>query len=217
MVPRITPDAATADGAYKAVQGFREGTISTTTFLQRLLAAGMVYGATFGSATTPLTSLTTYTALRPEFVLRGANANTMYIPMEFGYSVDAAVAGTINEWSMLIGGGDPGNGTSTAATVGPINYRTDKSGSTATAIPRGHYTADATVLATPSPLEIWRTSQSAIDGTTSNFPLRMEWNPAEKPMLAGLCGWEIFQESTGSATTYFANMKWAETPLTWWN
>lgn len=216
MTPRVTPDAVSADGGFRAVQGFREGSISTTTFLQRLVAAGYVYGATAGSATTPITALTTYAALRPEFVLRGADANICFIPMSMSVSFEVST-GTINEWSIMIGGGDPGNGTSSAATAGPLNLRTDKLGTTAKAVPRQHYTADETVFANPGPLEIWRSGQELATAAGAFAPNPLIWCPEVKPMLMGLSGLNVFTESTTTAQQYFLTFIWAETPLTWWN
>lgn len=213
MVPRVTPDAAAADGSYKAVQGYRDGTISTTDFLQRMVMAGNAYAANAGSASTPLTCLTTWTVNRPEFVLRNPAGSTAIIPVSLTIAREVST-GTINEWTIVQTQNDIGNGTSSAATLGPINLRSDR-GNTAVGVPRQHYTADATTAT--NPIELWRTGQElATAAGAFDAPDPLTWNPSIKPLLMPNSSLEIYTESTTTAQQVFLTLIWIETPASYW-
>lgn len=209
--PSVTPAVATADDGLKTVQGFREGSISTTTFIQRMVAAGRVFCANAGSATTPITGLTTYAALRPENVLR-VPQNIVAIPIEWSCALEVS-SGTVLEWSINVAQNDVGNGTSSAATLGPINLRTDTP-NTSVCNFRVKYTADMT--ASTNPIEVFRFGQELATAAGAFAPNPLLWRPEAKPLLVGPASLIIFDEATSAAQQYFSQLTWIETPANWW-
>lgn len=220
MQPAIAPVASTSDaataGAWRVVQGFREGTISTATFYQRLSAAGMVRTGNIGTIVTPIASVS-YVILRPEIALRCTSATTMTIPVSLKLSFTVST-GTVVQWWTETGTNDMGNGTSTAATLGPLNLRNDKT-DVGDNVLRYRYTGDATAMT--GKRELWRyahelgTAAGAwVPGTVTYAPLLQE---GVMPMIAGLGTWATYQVDTGTPDSYYAQVTWIETPLNWWN
>ncbi len=218
MQPAVLPVASTSEatGAYRVVQGFREGTISTATFLQRLSAAGYVQTASIGTIVTPIAAVS-YVVLRPEIAVRCVNAAVMTIPVSLKLSFTAST-GTVVQWWTGIATSDIGNGTSTAATTGPVSIRNDKSAS-ADQVVRYRYTGDGTAMTGMQ--ELWRyghelgTAAGAwVPGTVTYAPMIQE---GIMPMIAGVGTWYTFQVDTGSVDTYYAQVTYATTPLNWWN
>lgn len=218
MQPAVVPIAATSEGAgaYKVVQGFREGSISTAMFLQRLSAAGMVRTANIGTIVTPIAAVS-YVILRPEIALRCPDANTMTIPISLKLTFTVST-GTVVGWWTEIGTNDMGNGTSTAATLGPLNIRNDKV-DVAQNVVRYRYTGDATAMT--GKRELWRYGHELGTAAGAWVPGTVTYAPAQQegimPMIAGLGTWATYQVDTTTPDSYYAQITWAETPLNWWN
>ena len=209
LAPRVTPAAVTADQGYMAVQGFRDGSISVATFKQRMAAAGRLFTANMGSVTTPLTFLVT-AANRPDAWVR-VPSGTAIMPVYAGVTLESA-AGTVTEIDVRIAQNDIGNGTSTAASVGPVSQRTDAP-VTSNCTARHLATADTT--AETNPLSIYRRTYARADEAG------IDWRGIEKdfepsPLLIGAATWEIFIAATTTQATGFVVMSWIETPSNWW-
>lgn len=213
MAPRVQPDVATGDTGYKLVQGFRDGTISTVDWKQRMFAAGYGQVANMGGVVTPLTFLVT-AANRPDAWLR-VPATRAIIPVLVNV-VLVASTGTNTNIDVRTCQNDIGNGTSTAATVGPINMRTDSAGLSSLVVPRHLATADTT--AETNPVSVYRKSFGPIsDLTTPGGADRgIEWAPAAGPLLVGASTLEVFVDATTAQATGYVIMQWIETPATWW-
>ena len=216
MQPAVQPvptgsGGTTGDGGYRIVQGFREGTISTVDFKQRMIAAGYGFVANMGSVTTPLTFLITG-ANRPDAWLRVPDGRAI-MPIFVGVTLES-MAGTVTEIDLRIAQNDIGNGTSSAATVGPINLRTDSAGlGSGLVVPRQLATGDTT--AETNPVSIYRRTYIRADDAGSDWK-GIEWAPAASPLIIGAGTLELFVAATTTQATGFVVMQWIETPETWW-
>ena len=216
MQPAVQPVAATSEGtgAWKIVQGFREGTMSTVDFKQRMIAAGYGFGASMGSVTTPLTFLVT-AANRPDAWLR-VPATRMIIPTFVGVTLES-MTGTVTEIDVRITQNDIGNGTSTAATVGPINLRGDSAGlGSGLVVPRQLATGDTT--AETNPLSVYRRTYIRADDAGSDWK-GIEWAGNPAPFVGNQTNGgtlEVFIAATTNQATGFVVMQWVETPMSWW-
>lgn len=208
---RVIPAVDTADGAWLAVQGYREGSISAVDFFQRMATAGRLFGAEMGTVTTPLTFLAS-AANRPDAWIR-VPSGTAIIPVYAGVTLESA-AGTVTEIDVRICRNDIGNGTSSAASVGPLALRTDAPNGAGNCTARQLATADTT--AETSPLSIYRRTYARADEAG------IDWRGIEKdfrgkaPLLIGAATWEIFVAATTTQATGFVLMQWVETPSSWW-
>lgn len=212
MNPRVQPDAATSDssGAYKIVQGFREGTISVVDFKQRMVAAGYGFAANMGTVTTPLTFLVT-AANRPDAWLR-VPATRAIFPLFVGVTLEA-MAGTATEIDIRTAQNDIGNGTSSAADVGPRNLRSDNAGIGSLVVPRQLATGDTTTET--APMSVYRRTYIRADDAGSDWK-GCEWTPTPAPLLVNASTLEVFVAATTTQATGFVVMQWIETPSTWW-
>src|SRR5260221_9923388 len=109
MLPAIAPVAVTADGGYKVVQGFREGSMGTVQFVERMAAAGYYFAANMGTVVTPLTFLITG-ANRPDAWIRVPTGTTI-LPILCIVSF-TAMTGTAQQIELRTAQNDIGNGTS---------------------------------------------------------------------------------------------------------
>lgn len=212
MQRQVTPAVATADGGYSVVQGFREGTISTTTFYERMAAAGRVMIANFGTVATQLTFLA-QAANRPDFWIR-VPAGTTVLPLSCSIALGAS-AGTVTTMSLRHAQNDIGNGTSSAASIGPISGRTDVPyASLVTA--RQLATADTT--GETNPVEEWKhvTITASAAGNDSLANVTVDRQDLGYPYLVGAATWEGFIWATSTQATGYAIMQWIETPSNWW-
>lgn len=215
MNPRVQPDANTADaaGTYKVVQGFREGSIGVVDFKQRMFAAGYGAIANCGSVTTPLTFLTT-AANRPDAWLR-VPAGRAIMPVLVQVVLETST-GSATEIDVRMCQNDIGNGTSSAATVGPISTRTDNAGITSLVVPRQLATADTT--AETAPVSLYRRTFGPVsDITTPGSANRgIDWEPNTAPLLVNASTLEVFIAATTAQATGFVIFHWVETPSSWW-
>ncbi len=214
--PAVYPQANTADGGYKVAQGFREGSMSFVDFTNKMAAAGRVFNANFGTVATQLTFLA-QAANRPDFWIRVPSSTTI-IPVACNIAL-GAMAGTVTTIDMRIASNDIGNGTSSAASIGPLNMRTDQplagGGAAGNCTARQLATADTT--AETSPQTIWK--NVAIRADDAGGP-QQDWHTTRDqmgyPFLVGAGTWECFIWATTTQATGYATMTWIETPSTWW-
>jgi hypothetical protein len=214
MQPAVTPIVDTAErlGSYKVVQGYRDGTISTTDFFARMAKAGRMVTTNFGTVATQLTFLA-QAANRPDFWVR-VPSGTAIIPFAVGVAL-GAYAGTVTTFDLRIAQNDIGNGTSTAASVAPTTTRTDLAYTPATTA-RQLATADTT--AETNPLTIHKrtinTANAAGNDGAGSFVVTNEM--MGHPLLIGAATLEAFIWATTTQATGYAYMTYVETPSNWW-
>lgn len=199
---------ATADGVgTKALRGLRDGTISMADLLQVLIMEGRGYVATMGSVTTPLTFLVT-AANRPDAWLR-VPSGTAIIPLAVETVLESA-AGTATEIDVRLAQNDIGNGTSSAATAGPFNLRSDAPRSSLVT-PRQLATGDTTAETNPVTLHrrCFPLAQASGLGPYEDF-----WLPTPGPILIGPATLEVYVAATTTQATGFVTFCWVELPST---
>lgn len=214
MQPQIIPVASTADlaGAFKTVQGFRDGSISVVDFVSRMAAAGRLMVANFGSGATALT-FKAFAANRPDAWVR-VPQNVAILPVRLTASLEA-MTGTATIIESRAAGNDIGNGTSAAATVGPLPSRNDapSGGSQCTA----RQLASADTTAEVNPLTLNR-KEYILANAAGEDAKGVDWDRAglNLPVLIGPATWETFISATTTQATGYAVKSWIETPANWW-
>lgn len=220
ITPRVlVTDPNTTDGGYKVTQGWREGSVSSTTFYERMAAAGRVMVANFGTVVTQLTFLT-QAANRPDMWIRVPSGTTI-IPWDFHLAL-GAMTGTVTTVDMRIAYNDIGNGTSSAASVGPQNLRTDNpssgAGTAGNCTARQLATADTTAETTPITIykHVWiRADDAGSDGKNLHLT-RATAGGFAPSFLIGPATWETFVWATTNQATGYGVKTWIETPSIWW-
>lgn len=176
---------------------------------ERLLALGIegkLFGAHFGTVTTPLVTAATtaIVATSPQAWIRVPDG-TLIIPLSAELVVEATGITTQGEISIATAKNDVGNGTSAAGTSGPINLNTAETGvGNCTA----RQLATAAVTAETSLLELKRFS-FAVSAVNQEFAWRAA-NNRVYPILRGPASWLIY--IGGNAVNFFAQLVWAELP-----
>lgn len=212
-VGALSPSRETSDGQTdKYFRVNRDGSLYTVDYFESLAEQGRVFASDHGTLTTPLTFLA-LASLRPDAVLRNPAASGVFAkPMRIKVVLEAA-AGTVTECEVRLTKADPGNGTSTAASQGPISTRTD-SGVVAACVPRHLYTGDS--AAESSPVTLWRSVYSFVQATAEgNDPLGFEITREMMgyPTLDENSGLLVYVSATSTQATGFVVMQWAEVPV----
>lgn len=164
---------------------------------------GRVFAANYGQGTSYVTAKTALTAAQPDFNLDIPNGVAVYllsIGLTFG-----AMTGTANQFFVQTGSGLVGNGTSSAATVGPTNMlRTSPFASVCTA--RQAYSGSGTAPA--NPLEIFALNDPT--AATGSVPLSFTYQPPSLFPLVGPASLSGYGVSTTTALTFKCVLVWAE-------
>ena len=181
----------------------------TIPYLENLAMQGRIFSANMGTVTTPLTFLVT-AANRPDAWIRVPDG-TAILPIKCTVVLESA-AGTVTEIDVRICQNDIGNGTSSAADVGPLSLRTDSpvtSGCTA----RQLATVDTT--AETSPVSLYRRTYARADEAGIDFRgIEVTREQMGYPILMGAATWEVFIAATATQATGYVIMTWAEVPET---
>lgn len=203
-----TPARNTADtDAMKFLRGTRDGVAFTADFFESLAMQGRIFVANMGTVTTPLTFLVT-AANRPDAWIRVPDG-TVILPI-FANVVLESAAGTVTEIDVRIAQNDIGNGTSSAADVGPRSNRTDAP-LTSACTARQLATADTT--AETNPLSVYRRTYARADEAGIDFRgIEADRAKMGYPIVVGAGTWEIFIAGTGTQATGYVVMCWAELP-----
>jgi len=169
-----------------------------------LSAQGRMFGATFGSVTTPLATAATtaIAARRPMAWLRVPNGSVV-VPSKINIIVESAGATTQGEISIVIAQNDVGDGTSTAGTVQPTPLNTSAP-ITSLCTTRHLSTADCTLETNPLELKRFSFAASAVNQDFS-------WRASEEaapPVLRGPASLMVY--IGGNAVNFFAQMEFAE-------
>lgn len=203
------PGRSTADGNWRGLRGLRDGAAVTANYFDVLGMEGRIYIASMGSVTTPLTFLAS-AANRPDAWIRVPSGTTI-LPIMVNVTLEAA-AGTLNEIDVRICQNDIGNGTSSAATAGPIGARTDAV-LTSNCTARQLATADTTAETNPISL-LRRTYARADEAGIEWRGLAATRAELSYPVLVGPATLEVFIAATTTQATGFVVMTWAELPST---
>ena len=181
----------------------------TIPYLENLAMQGRIFSANMGTVTTPLTFLVT-AGNRPDAWIRVPDG-TAILPIKCTVVLESA-AGTVTEIDVRICQNDIGNGTSSAADVGPLSLRTDSpvtSGCTA----RQLATVDTT--AETSPVSLYRRTYARADEAGIDFRgIEVTREQMGYPILMGAATWEVFIAATATQATGYVIMTWAEVPET---
>lgn len=172
-----------------------------------LSAQGRMFGANFGSVTTPLATAATtaIAARRPMAWLRIPNGSVV-VPSKVTLLVEASGATTQGEAVIAITTNDVGNGTSDAGTTQPTNLNTGASGASGASLCSTRQLATADVTLETGYLELKRFSWAA-SAVNQDFT----WRAADEdspPTLRGPATLAVY--IGGNAVNFFAQMEFAE-------
>ena len=197
-----------SEGTQLQLRGSRDGALFVADWYDAHAMEGRVFSANMGGVTTPLTFLITL-ANRPDAWIRVPDG-TMILPLS-AHVVLEDYAGTDTEIDMRIAQNDIGNGTSSAATVGPVSMRTDAP-VTSNCVARQLATGDAT--AETNPMTIWRAEVSTANAAGNDAAGFHHITRAEMgyPVLVGPSTWELFVAATTTQATGYVIMTWVEFP-----
>lgn len=212
-VGALSPSRETSDGQNdKYFRLNRDGSLYVVDHFESLAEQGRVFASNHGTLTTPLTFLALATN-RPDAWIRNPSASGVFAkPMRIKVALEAA-AGTVTEIEVRLSKNDIGNGTSTAASLGPVSTRTD-SGYTAACIPRHLATGDTTAETTP--VTLWRSSYPFAQATAEgNDPLGFEITREMlgNPVMDENSSLIVFISATTTQATGFVVFQWAEVPV----
>ena len=211
VVGSTVPTRKTADDSFISPRATRDGTLATLSYFDVLSQEGRVFCANNGSATTPLTFLIVG-ANRPDAWLRVPSGTTC-LPILCAVQYEAA-AGTVTEAMLRSAQNDIGNGTSTAASLGPISTKTTSS-YTAGVVCRHLATGDTT--AETNPVELFRSTYAFAQATAEgNDPLKIVITRELMgyPVLVGPASLSLLIDATTTQATGFVTWIWAEIPTT---
>lgn len=197
-----------SEGANIRARGLRDGTLGVADWLELLAAEGRIFTAGFGSVATPLTFLAT-AALRPDAWLRVPSGTTI-LPL-LAWAGLVTDAGTATNIDLRICDNDVGNGTSTAATTGPITNKTNSTNVTSAVVARHLATADVTTETNPRTI-----LRIAFPGATNLGETGLRATRADMgfPVLVGPASLQMYIAATTTQATGYAGFSWAEVPST---
>lgn len=191
------------ENASGKARAFRDKALVGMPHRQALVFEGRVFTCNAGSVTTPLTFLVT-ADLRPDFVLRVPSGSVVQI---LGVeTILEAAAGTVTEIDYRTTQNDVGNGTSSAATVGPQNLRSDAPRSSLCTA-RQLYTGDSSDET--NPMTVHRRC-FPLAQSSGLVPYEDHWYPEFGPVLKGAASFEIFVAATTTQATGFLVVHFAE-------
>ena len=210
VVGSTVPTRGTSDGGFMSPRANREGVIATMDHMDMLAREGRVFGANMGSVTTPLTFLVT-AANRPDAWIRVPSGTTIF-PISAIVALED-FAGTDTEVDVRIAQNDIGNGTSSAADVGPRTLRTDAT-ITSNCVARQLATGDTT--AETNPLSVYRTTVNTANAAGNDLAGRVvaERRHMGYPVLVGPASLEVFVAASTTQATGFVVITWGEVPST---
>lgn len=168
---------------------------------------GRVFGCNFGKDTTPINwAKTAYDEDQPQAVLR-VPSGIVVIPLFVGVTLEDS-AGTDTEIILGFCQNDIGNGTSNAATIGPVQFHGANS-RTSSAVPRQEYTANSSALT--NKVELLRRVYPFADATTDPFK-EFLWSYLTHPVpdLKGPSSLILWIAGAVTAPQGFAQMVWSE-------
>ncbi len=176
-----------ANDQWKSTLGTEDGALYTSEWMQRQIIKGNGYGANMGSLSAPETlQAAVITTLRPSFWIRVPSGTTI-IPFSVFVTVEDTAAVSNLEIALGSSSIDIGNGTSSAATLGPVNLNTGQ-GNGSLCVARQDASGDTTAAGDPT-LNWWRVVKNEDNVTTpaTAGELQFEWAPGigRLPVIQG--------------------------------
>lgn len=206
---RTSARPAATEGNLVPLRAWRDGTLSTADLIDIYAAEGRLFIANFGTVATQLTFLA-QAANRPDFWVR-VPTGTVCVPVSLDL-VLGAMAGTVTTIDVRHCANDIGNGTSSAASVGPVASQTNPTVAVAsTCTPRQLATADTTAETTPI-TDYKEVFIRADDAGSDQKSLHLNRSQLKNPFLIGPATWEAFVWATSTQATGYAVMAWLELP-----
>lgn len=205
-----------ADAPNLLVASYRDGSLATSDFIQKMIVNGRGFAASFGQNGTLLT--TNAQALnRPSAWLR-VPAGTTILPFTFAVGQgDTNATATAIHFVIRTAANDIGNGTSSAATLGPISLAPNNTSNyTSQVTARQLATGDTTAETNPVELvheEVIAASAAGSDGRNFVWPLS---DRAALPLLIGPATFQFFIYSSTANASFTADAQWVETPSAMW-
>lgn len=208
---RVAGSWASSDGGETAARMLRDGSLSVADLLAVLAMEGRLFTASVGTASTPATFKTGYTAAQPELAI-DVPVGTLLLPIDLEVYLEDS-AGTDNEVVVLTSSTAVGAGTSTelsAATIG--NHRTDIPRRTAARVYTLH-SANGTAPTIVS--EIFRGGYPFADATGAPEK-RWSWSIFRNSphVVVGPGSLVVYVGGTVTAPAGFIKASWAELPTT---
>ena len=202
-----------AEQNWKPSLGTKDGALYTAEWVQRQIIKGNGYGASMGSLSAPETlQAAVITALRPSMWIRVPQDVTI-IPIYCSVTIEDTAA--TNNLEMALGsvGIDPGNGTSSAITLGPVNLNTGR-GDGSQCTPRQDASGDNAAASDPT-LNFWRVVKNEDNVTTpaTGGNLFFPWEPKGRyPVIEGpgALSLSIGAIAGAAAVIAYAHMEWIE-------
>src|SRR3990167_4133411 len=179
-----------------------------------LASLGRVMIADFGSVTTPLTFAAAGGVVhrRPHAWIT-VPADTSILVLNAQVEIEDS-AGTDNEIAVVSCENDVGNGTSSAATAGPLTASPNLTPSyTSLCTARQLATADVTALTSARELDRW--VYPFIDATTD--PVKKYTYSGKSDWLVGPASFLVYVYGTGTAAAGFVQIRFGEAPSAWIN
>lgn len=183
----------------------RAGAQWTTDVIHELGMLGRVFVVNYGQGTTFVTAKTGLTAAQPDFNL-DVPSGVCVLPLSLSLAI-GAMTGTANHFFVQVGNTLTGNGTSTAATAGPLNIGPALA-ATSQCTARQAYSANGT--APGSPRELY-----ALEDPTAgagSVPLVFSWIPPTFVPIVGPACIAGYGVSTTTALTFKATLIYVELP-----
>lgn len=194
------------DGVPRDARVLRGGEVVTAAYVEALSFEGRVFAAHMGQVTTPLvTAATTALALSTPHAWIRVPSGTTIIPVYARIVIETTGATTQGEAAVIVANNDVGNGTSSAADLGPTPLNTQ---ALVTSNCTARQLATGAVTTPTSPQELSRFSFAA-----SSVNQIFQWDAKSLGVYAVLRGpatWALYLG--GNAVNYFAQMVWAEIP-----
>ena len=195
-----------SEGTQLQARSTRDGALFVADWYEAHALEGRVFDAAFGAVTTALTFLIT-AANRPDMWVRCPDG-TMILPLVETITLEA-FAGTDTEIDIRHCQNDIGNGTSSAATAGPLNLRTDApvtSNCTARQLATGDTTAET------NPISLWRgTINTASAAGNDNAGMKTVTRAMMGyPVGVGPYTWETFVAATTTQADGYGIKTWVE-------
>lgn len=201
----------TDEGGKRLVRLLRDGSISVADFVLAMTIAGYGHTVSVGTATTPVTFDTGYTAAQPVLDI-DVPSGWVIMPVYLLLSLETS-AGTINEFSFVTGDNLVGAGTSTevGATTILNNLNGGHKGGATNCTVRHSYTANGTAPA--NTVEFWRGVYAFADATTDPKK-EWEWSVHTKApqIVVGQGCLAGYIQGVTSAPTGFLKVSWLEFP-----
>ena len=195
------------NSGWGAIRRTADGALYIAEHVRALSIEGRIFGAHFGTLTTPLATAATtaITTLRPMAWLRVPDG-TAIIPLTVNLLVESAGATTQGEALLGIATSDVGNGTSSAGTSGALGVSLNSAAPiSSTVIPRQLATAD---VSADYALELKRFSFAA-SAVNQDF----SWQAAQELVPSVLRGAAtLMLYIGGNAVNFYCQMQWIELP-----